>query len=118
LRDESILAKVRQQGSWLQERLSRLAERHAVIGDVRGMGLMWGIELVDPQAKDSHGRPAAAGSLAGQVKRACFDAGLIIESGGRDGSVLRFLPPLIITDAQLNQAIDTLDQVLATQTDI
>lgn len=112
VRDQSILTKVRKQGHWIAQRLSDLAERHSVVGDVRGMGLMWGIELIDPQVTNTLGQPGSAGELASQVKRECFKAGLIIESGGRHGSVLRFLPPLIITDEQLVQAFDTVDRVL------
>lgn len=112
LRDQSILAKVREQGIWLAERLSELSERHSIIGDVRGMGLMWGIELIDSQVSNTHSQSRSAGELAGRIKRKCFELGLVVESGGRHGSVLRLLPPLIVTNSQLKQAIDTLDMVL------
>jgi diaminobutyrate-2-oxoglutarate transaminase len=67
-----------------------------VVGDVRGRGLMVGVELVDPDHCDGDGVPVGDGRLAGAVQRAMLDLGVLVEIGGRDGAVVRFLPPLIV----------------------
>ena len=79
--------------------LDGLRERTAglpVVGDVRGRGLMVGVELVDPQRCDADGLPLPDGALASAVQRAMLDLGVLVEIGGREGAVVRFLPPLII----------------------
>jgi len=113
---DDLLDKVNRQGEWLSQRLDALKSKHAVVGDVRGMGLMWGIEMVKPDELDRHGRPVADGALARETKLTCFEHGMIIESGGRGGSVIRFLPALVITDAELERAVDTLDKVISSLT--
>jgi diaminobutyrate-2-oxoglutarate transaminase len=71
------------------------------VGDVRGRGLMIGIELVvDRQTK----QPWPA--MAGEIRRACFQKGLIIEVGGHFGNVARFLPPLVISRELLLRGIE------------
>ncbi|MBA1194430.1 diaminobutyrate--2-oxoglutarate transaminase family protein [Pseudomonas entomophila] len=113
IRQEGLLEHVRQVGAQLREGLLRLQQQHACIGDVRGRGLMLGMELVDPEgALDAQGHRLAAGELATQVKRACLDEGLLIETGGRHGAVLRFLPPLVITCAQVEQILQRLGRAL------
>ncbi|MBD1380559.1 aspartate aminotransferase family protein [Metabacillus arenae] len=73
------------------------------IGDVRGRGLMIGAEIVDPYLSPSKtGSYPANPQLASRIQRECFDRGLILEVGGRHGSVVRFLPPLIVTERQLD----------------
>ena len=73
------------------------------IGDVRGLGLMLGMELVDPDGPpDRMGRPPCDPALASRLQRECLRRGLIIELGGRHGSVVRFLPPLIIGPAEVD----------------
>ena len=88
-------------GAHLQTRLRRLQAQHSFIGDVRGRGLMVGLEIVDGGKRDARGRAAHDGVRARRIQQACFDRGLIIETGGRHSAVLRFLPPLIVTERQL-----------------
>ncbi|WP_066331043.1 diaminobutyrate--2-oxoglutarate transaminase family protein [Azohydromonas lata] len=98
LQGPGVLEHVRQMGQLLRRRLDALQQRFACIGEIRGRGLMLGIELIDPQGpRDSHGRPPAHGSLAKALKRACLERGLIIETGGRHGAVMRMLPPLVVS---------------------
>lgn len=115
IEQDNLLEKVQRQGAWLESRLNLLKDKHEVIGDVRGMGLMWGVEIVNPADLDTHGRPVANGDLARQIKFSCLEHGMIIESGGRHGAVIRFLPPLIITDNELERALEILDSVIALQ---
>ncbi|WP_275039247.1 diaminobutyrate--2-oxoglutarate transaminase [Haloferax gibbonsii] len=85
-------------GDRLRGHLDATKRAHDAVGDVRGRGLMLGVELVDPAgAPDACGRFPAHPDLADAVRAACFDRGLIVELGGRHGSVVRFLPPLVVT---------------------
>ena len=95
-------------GGYLIDRLWELAERHPVIGDVRGMGLLVAIELVrDRQSK------APAPDLTPRVLEAAKERGLIIGRGGLHANVLRLCPPLIVTEADVDAAITILDQSFA-----
>jgi diaminobutyrate-2-oxoglutarate transaminase len=82
---------------------------HDFIGDVRGTGLMLGIEIVDPESCDAAGRPRGDGALAARIQAECFKRGLIVELGGRHGAVIRMLPPLIVTADQ----VDTICSIVA-----
>ncbi|WP_073307026.1 diaminobutyrate--2-oxoglutarate transaminase family protein [Halobaculum gomorrense] len=92
-------------GERLREPLESLAARFDAVGDVRGRGLMLGVEFVDPEAGTDDGDlpPPPDGDLASAVKAACFDRGLVIETGGRDSAVARFLPPLVVTREQVDE---------------
>lgn len=100
-------------GARMLTALGTLATAHPRIGDVRGRGLMLGIELVDPQGeKDASGAHPADPALAAAVQQACLDRGLIVELGGRHGAVVRLLPPLTITDEQADAILDRLADAL------
>lgn len=88
-------------GALLQERLANLKADHSCIAEVRGKGLMLGVEIVAPGKKDTLGHPLADTELANRIQRSALKRGLIIEKGGRHGAVLRFLPPLNITEEQI-----------------
>jgi diaminobutyrate-2-oxoglutarate transaminase len=95
-------------------RLRGLAAHHACIGDVRGRGLMIGVELVDAGAEpDDYGALPTAPRLAARVQQEALRRGLIIELGGRHGSVIRLLPPLTITDEQAEAVLDRLTDAIA-----
>jgi 4-aminobutyrate aminotransferase/(S)-3-amino-2-methylpropionate transaminase len=90
-------------------RLRALRERHAAIGDVRGRGAMLAVEIVRPGTLE----PDAA--LTGRVARACHARGVVVLTAGTWGNVLRFLPPLVIGQDLLTEALDVLDQVVAVE---
>ncbi|MBT97631.1 MAG: aspartate aminotransferase family protein [Dehalococcoidia bacterium] len=93
-------------GAYWREHLERLAKKHEIIGDVRGRGLLQGIELVtDRQTRE----PAYDQGRA--IGRWCLENGLIL-SVRRKGSVFRFVPPFTTTEAQLDQAAEILDQAI------
>jgi len=77
---------------------------------VRGRGLMLGVEIVKP---GSGSRPGLGdGARARAIKLECFDNGMMIETGGRHSAVLRFLPPLNITESEVGQVLDRFEQAL------
>jgi diaminobutyrate-2-oxoglutarate transaminase len=84
------------------------------VGDVRGRGLMIGVEIVDPDGSPSRGgaRPSAPG-LAAAIRSECLRRGLIVELGGRHDSVIRLLPPLVITDSQVTAVLERLCSAIA-----
>jgi diaminobutyrate-2-oxoglutarate transaminase len=113
IREHRLAAQARDKGSLLQEGLRKLAQRFPCFAEVRGRGLMVGVEVVSPGGEtDSRGHPRLDGALAREVKRACFARGLILETGGRHGAVLRFLPPLVVTEAELEQALNILAEAV------
>ncbi|WP_078854316.1 diaminobutyrate--2-oxoglutarate transaminase family protein [Streptomyces sp. NRRL F-5135] len=99
--------------------LARLAGLRAelpvpVVGDVRGRGLMIGVEMVDPVGPvDSCGARPAAPELARRVRDACLARGLIVELGGRYGATVRLLPPLIITDEEVEAVLERLGEAIS-----
>lgn len=105
IEEEGILENAKQRGDQLRTGLERLAESHEVIGDVRGRGLMLGMDLVTDQSTRSRHR-----SLAAKVVRACFDRGCFITFLA--GSVLRFAPPLIISEEEVDLALEILESAL------
>ena len=103
---EDLPAKARAIGAHFKAHLEALAQRWEQIGEVRGRGLLLGIELVEDRESR---RPATA--LGQAVHRSCFEAGLIF-SQRRGGSVLRFVPPATTTPDQLDRAAEILDDAL------
>ena len=81
---------------------------HTLIGDVRGMGLMLGVELVrDRSTKE----PAKSETL--DVMEAAREMGVLIGKGGLDGNILRIKPPMCITAADADFALDVLDHAFS-----
>jgi acetylornithine/N-succinyldiaminopimelate aminotransferase len=95
--DGGLMAHVAEAGAHLETRLRALAAGHRGIRDVRGAGLMWGIELDRP---------------AGPVVQAALERGLLINRTSE--TVVRLLPPFVITAAELDEAVVLLDQALDT----
>ncbi|MDA0989368.1 MAG: aminotransferase class III-fold pyridoxal phosphate-dependent enzyme [Verrucomicrobia bacterium] len=94
-------------GNRLFKGLHRLQDKHSIIGDVRGRGLMIGAELVkDRQTK------APASAACAQVFEHCKDLGLLIGKGGLYGNTLRIKPPMCISEADADFMIDVLDVAL------
>lgn len=94
-------------GEFLMQGLTRLKAEHRLIGDVRGMGLMLGVELVtDRDAKT----PASAQTL--EVLELCREMGVLVGKGGLNGNVLRIKPPMCISQADAEFALDVLDRAL------
>lgn len=93
-------------GNYAMGKLRELAKSNPMIGEVRGLGLMIGVELV----KDAQKTPASAEAEA--VKEYCLKNGMLIGVGGA-GNVIRFQPPLVITKQQIDQAMGIFSKALA-----
>jgi 4-aminobutyrate aminotransferase/(S)-3-amino-2-methylpropionate transaminase len=104
---EDLPAAARHIGDLMLPRLRKLAEAHPVIGDVRGRGAMIAIELVRPGTIE----PDAA--AAAKIAKACHAAGLIVLTCGTFSNVLRFLPPLVIGEALLDEGLSILEEAFA-----
>ncbi|HUO46508.1 MAG TPA: aminotransferase class III-fold pyridoxal phosphate-dependent enzyme [Acidimicrobiia bacterium] len=102
-----LLPHARELSAQALERLNKIATDHPTVGQVRGLGLMIGVELVknletreqDPEAFQ-------------YLQRYCLERDLIIIDCGPDGNVIRFIPPLITSKDELNWAIDLIDEAL------
>jgi 4-aminobutyrate aminotransferase/(S)-3-amino-2-methylpropionate transaminase len=98
-------------------RLQALASEHPFIGEVRGRGAMLAMEMVDPSWTEpgsalpftpAPGGPTPNAAAATAIAQACHKAGLLTLTCGTYGNVLRFLPPLVIEDEQLQRGLDIL----------
>jgi 4-aminobutyrate aminotransferase-like enzyme len=108
IKEDRLLENATTVGGHFRARLDVLAEKHKVVGEVRGMGLMQGIELVKDRQTKEPAPEAAAAALEGAK-----DRGLIIGKGGLYGNVLRISPALNVTVDDADRAADILDQALA-----
>jgi diaminobutyrate-2-oxoglutarate transaminase len=114
LKEHNVADHAAAMGQRLSEHLRILQRDFPQMGDIRGRGLMLGVELVDPQGeKDALGHPPPFARLAPLVQRECLKRGLILEMGGRHGSVVRFLPPLVITAAQIDEVAQIFSRAFA-----
>jgi diaminobutyrate-2-oxoglutarate transaminase len=96
-------------GRRLERHLADLQGTVRCIGDVRGRGLMLGLEIVDPDGEpDELGSLPSAPDLARAIQAECLAHGLLVERGGRHGAVVRLLPPLILTAGQADEIADRL----------
>ncbi len=104
IQEEKYLSKATKLGASLKKQLLNLKADHKLVGDVRGQGMMLGLELVrDQNTKE----PATQEML--QVMEICKQNGLLIGKGGIDGNVIRIQPPLELTHDQTEKALQILD---------
>ena len=104
-RRDDILGNVRARGEQITRRLAPLSSHPGVV-EVRGRGLMWGIELAPP----TDGRSVT--EVAEQIQARALRHGLIVELGGRADRVVRMLPPLNVTPEVLDLALDILVEAI------
>ena len=113
-----IVDNAREQGGWLGEQLAGLEAEFDVVGDTRGLGLMHGVELVDPEGGTGPMgvAPEPDPSLAKHVGEALTDQGIVMGVGGYHKNVMRFQPPLTIDRDQLQRAVEGLRTALREET--
>jgi 4-aminobutyrate aminotransferase-like enzyme len=105
IEDEALVANAAETGAYLWRGLAELAGRHPLIGDVRGEGLLFGVELADET------RAPAAGH-ARRVTEAMRDRGVLISATGPAGNVLKIRPPLVFQREHADLLLQTLDDAL------
>ena len=96
IEEENLLENANQLGPYIMDKLQQLKQKHSIIDSVRGVGLMIGVQLSSPGA---------------EIVNKCLENGLRINC--TQGTVLRFMPPMIATKSQIDQAIEILDGVLS-----
>ena len=109
IRKEQLIERARSTGAYLRSQLQALQQRYEAIGDVRGEGMLLGVELVrDRQSRQPHHELGAA------TTRKCFELGLSMNIRRRPerGSVWRIAPPLTVSHAEIDRGIAILDQAL------
>ena len=104
--DNDLQKNAAEVGGYLKERMLEMAEKHSVIGEVRGRGLMLGIELVGPGGEPD---PEAAVRLL----EACRERGLLVGKGGIKANAIRISPPMIVTREAAEEAAAILEEALA-----
>ncbi len=109
IEQEGLVARAGQMGSYLLDRLQDLQQRHEVIGDIRGLGLLIGVELVQDRASK-----APAHQLGALTTQKCFEKGLSMNIRRRPerGSVWRIAPPLTVSHDEIDRATTILDEAL------
>ena len=108
VRRDGLAERARELGVYLKDRLMDLQQRHAIIGDVRGRGLLLGVELVEDRATKTTAH--AAGAAIGQR---CVELGACLNIGRKNASgVFRLAPPLTTNREEIDQAVAIFDQAL------
>jgi 4-aminobutyrate aminotransferase len=105
---EKLVENAERVGAYLRRGLGELAKKSGLIGDVRGRGLMIGVELVSNQ-----GTRAPAPDAAAQLANRCFEDGLLLVNCGSLGNVLEITPPLTITEEEADRALEIFEGALA-----
>lgn len=109
--DEGLVANAATVGTHLLHRCRALAAHHPLVGDVRGLGLMVGLEVIDGTAPG--GTRFTGGDAASRVLAAAVEAGLLLLTCGMRGQVVRLIPALVATRDQADDAVGRLDGTLA-----
>jgi 4-aminobutyrate aminotransferase/(S)-3-amino-2-methylpropionate transaminase len=104
MRKQDLVARAREIGETMHRRLTAIAERHPVVGDVRGRGAMMAVEMVGADGRTPD--PGRTGSVSAH----CHSQGVLTLTAGTYGNVLRFLPPLVMPPHLLEEAFDVLDE--------
>jgi 4-aminobutyrate aminotransferase len=105
-KEERLLENCREVGQYAREKLEDLKRKHPVIGDVRSIGLMIGIEIVNP----STGEPNGSGLM--NILNRCLEKGVLFYLCGNSGEVIRMIPPLTVTKQQIDDGLCALDEAL------
>jgi len=108
IEEDDLRSNAAEVGDYFRKRLEELQQKHPLIGDVRGMGLMQALELVEDRATK---QPSPAGTTA--LMEECRKRGLLIGKGGFYGNVIRMSPPLNISKADVDNAVRILDESFA-----
>ncbi|MBI4367005.1 MAG: aspartate aminotransferase family protein [Deltaproteobacteria bacterium] len=109
IREERLIGNAKAMGARLTDGLKGLMERHPLIGDVRGRGLLVGCELVQDRRSKAYAPDETAALM-----EYCKEHGVLIGKGGLFGNVIRLAPPLAVTAAQIDELLTVIDRGLTT----
>ena len=110
---EDVLGNVQRNEGWFEEQLRGLYDRHEIVGDVRGTGYLWALELVkDRDHKVAFDDEESERLLRGFLSTRLLELGLICRADDRDAPVIQLSPPLIADRVVLDEIVEILDQVL------
>lgn len=109
IEDRDLLNRAEKLGTAMLAGFKELSLKYPIIGDVRGKGMYVGVEIVQDSSSK---RPSP--DLAGKVASKAMEMGVIVNPGGRYGHVLKFSPPLVLTEEQLSFALDVYDRAFET----
>ncbi|ASK61884.1 aspartate aminotransferase family protein [Virgibacillus phasianinus] len=107
MKEEELLKNANLTGEYALERLAKIKKKYPVIDDVRGVGLMIGIALKDPET----GEPD--GDTVMKVLNGCLEKGVLFYLCGNAGEVIRMIPPLTVTKEQIDHGLDVLEEVFS-----
>lgn len=105
---EGLVARAAENGAYLNACLQETLTRHEIVGDVRGLGLISGVELVTDRTTKEPNQAAAA-----KIVYRAWELGLIVYYAGMWGNALEITPPLIVSQAEIDEGIAILDQAIA-----
>lgn len=108
LLEGGLIENSREVGAYLEAGLNKLKDKYNVIGDVRGLGMMLGVEFVNGSGDDPH---APDPELRDRIEMACFNRGLIILGCGSNS--IRWSPPLILAKEHVDVALEIFDEAIA-----
>ncbi|MBT8063172.1 MAG: aspartate aminotransferase family protein [Xanthomonadales bacterium] len=108
IKEEGLINNAREMGARIVDGLNEMAKRHHWIGDVRGRGLLLGMEMVRDRKTKEHAVAEAA-----RFMDLCKDRKVLLGKGGLKGNVIRIAPPLTINAQQVDQLLEVMDQSLA-----
>jgi len=106
MKNERLMANAKRQGEHALKRLREMQERYEIVGDVRGMGLLIGLEIVRSKRTKERGDKEAS-----QIMNQCFRKGLLVIMAGRN--VIRIIPPLTTTREELDEGLEILEEVVS-----
>jgi 4-aminobutyrate aminotransferase len=107
IKEENLLENAQSVGAYAVERLKALQEKYDIIDDVRGVGLMIGVALKDPDTGEPDGEAVM------KVLDGCLEKGVLFYLCGNAGEVIRLIPPLTMTREQVDHGINVLEEVIA-----
>ena len=106
IKEEKIIENVVTRGAQLKAGLAHLQEKYPQIADVRGLGLMVGTEF-----RDAHGKPDKKTTKAVQAE--CLSRQMMLLTAGPWDNTIRWIPPLVVTESQMNEALNIFESALA-----
>ncbi len=107
IKSENLNQRAKEIGKIMVDALTAMQKKYPVIGEVRGRGAMVAIELVQPGSKEPNGE------IMGKVVKYAQSKGVVFLTAGTYGNVLRFLPPLVISDELVKDAMSVLDEAFS-----